>query len=361
MAAETIAARWKSVPTVAVLNREFDATALAAEVRALLRAPAPGDRGSTAGEPAAGRDGRAGERDAIVPEAGSADRPGTTPASRGSAPAYAAIARTDSSTGWTVLPLLAPGGDPAHTAPAGPGPLPPADTPHLAASPKLAEALRDLPATVLSASLVAVGPTSETEQHHDPKRGLPWGLVRLHIPVITNPAAVMVIDGREYHWDAGRLWFGDFSRPHRARNTGDTARVHLVADCLLCPRLLPLFPAEFREALPDGEILQARPDQPDPPPRRLRFRMPARFRDWSALEPAATDTTVLAEIASGPNGQLLLLDGEPAYGLVHLGDNEFRFTGWSEERTIAVLSDHVSCRVRVGATVRETICLAEPV
>lgn len=321
MSVETLAARWKTVPAVAVLDRDYDAGALAAEVETLRSDPWKAQR-------SIGQDGVIGE----------------------------------SAIDWTILSLRSAGGDAARTDPGGAGPVDHADTPHLAKTPHLAAALRGLPAPLLAARLMSLGSGVEVKEHRDAKCGLPWGLVRLHIPVITNPGAVMVIEGREYHWDAGRLWFGDFNRLHYVRNTGTAARVHLVVDCLVTPELLRLFPAEFREALPDGDVLLARPEHPaaQPPP-RLRFRMPVRFAEWSEEEPvAAADATVAAEITRGPHGPLLHLDGEPAFGLIHLGGNEYRFTGWSEERTVQLAPDHVTCRVRLGSTVGETICPAEP-
>lgn len=312
MSTESLTARWESVPAVAVLDRDYDTEFLANEVRAL----------------------RAG--------------PWNT-------------RRADISTGLsTILPLRSPGGDPSRTDPGGAGPVDHADTPFLARAPRLARLLRGLPTTLLAAHLVALAPKIELKEHRDVKCGPPWGLVRLHIPIITNPAAVMVIDGHEYHWDAGRLWYGDFNRPHQARNSGDDTRIHLVLDCLLSPDLLNLFPPEFRESLPLNDILLARPARAAPWPPRLRFRMPAAFAEWSLEEPASPpDATVLAELTPGRDGPVLRLDGQPAFGLVHLGDNEYRFTGWSEERTVKLESRHVVCRVRLGTSVRETICLAE--
>lgn len=319
MTTPSLEQRWESVPATAALDREYDASVLAAEVNALREQPWKVQR-------SVGQDGVYGE----------------------------------SAIDWTILSLRSAGGDPARTDPGGAGPVDHADTPHLDRSPELAKVLRDIPTTLLAVRLMALGPGVEVKEHRDAKCGLPWGMTRLHIPVITNPGAVVVIEGRDHHWDAGRLWFGDFNRLHYVRNDGEEARVHLVLDCLVSPQLLELFPPGFRDALPEGDVLVTRPNLPSLPVTRCRFKMPARFVEWSEEEPvAAIDALVEAEVVPGDDGPVLHVDGKPTFGLIHVGDDEFRFTGWSEERTVKLANGHVRCRTRLGDRMSETVCLTE--
>jgi hypothetical protein len=270
----------------------------------------------------------------------------------------------ESTVDWTILPLRSPGGDPARTDAGGAGPVGHADTPHLARAPYVAEILRGFPAQLLGVRLMALGPGARVREHRDGKFGMPWGLVRLHVPVITNPEAYVVIGGERFHWDAGRLWFGDFNRPHHVSNSGAEARVHLVLDCLVGGALLGLFPDHVADGLADRGVVLAREPVPlsDAELRALtcRFAMPARFAEWSEEEPVAgPDETVPAELTvDDRHGPVLNVSGAPAFGLVHVGSGEFRLAGWSEERTLQPRLDaaepHVRFRVREAGTVSES-------
>jgi hypothetical protein len=272
---------------------------------------------------------------------------------------------------WTILALRSPGGDPARTDPGGAGSVPYRDTPLLAECPALAEVLQAIPAPLRAVRLMALGVGTEVKEHRDAKCGLPYGSLRLHVPVITNPGAVVVLDGVEHHWEAGRLWFGDFNRPHYVRNSGSEARVHLVVDTLVTPELLGLFPESFREALPTTEVVFARE------PVRLgagelgrlerRFTVPTEWSEWSEEEPESR-AEVAAEVRVA-DGRLVLrveaegeTQGETAgapegvYELIHLGCGEFRFEGWTEERTVQLDPDGtVRLRARLGSSLREWV------
>lgn len=53
---------------------------------------------------------------------------------------------------------------------------------------------------------------------------------RWHLPVQTNPDAVLVVDGDELHLPVGQLYRLDPWLTHSARNDGTTPRIHLVWD-----------------------------------------------------------------------------------------------------------------------------------
>lgn len=62
--------------------------------------------------------------------------------------------------------------------------------------------------------------------HRDPE-------ARLHIPIITNPGALMIINKEAYHMKAdGSVYYTDTTKYHTALNGGDECRVHLVATVL---------------------------------------------------------------------------------------------------------------------------------
>ena len=69
-------------------------------------------------------------------------------------------------------------------------------------------------------------PRSTLSWHRDPEP-------RLHIPIYTNPGAIMVIDKSAQHMPAdGSVWVTNNLKYHNAFNGGEENRVHLVA-CVL--------------------------------------------------------------------------------------------------------------------------------
>ena len=62
--------------------------------------------------------------------------------------------------------------------------------------------------------------------HRDPE-------ARLHIPIITNPGALMIVDKDAHHMKAdGSVYYVDTTKYHTALNGGSECRVHLVATIL---------------------------------------------------------------------------------------------------------------------------------
>ena len=69
-------------------------------------------------------------------------------------------------------------------------------------------------------------PRSTLSWHRDPEP-------RLHIPIITNPGSIMVIDSVAKHLPAdGSVWITNNTKYHNAFNGGEENRIHLVA-CVL--------------------------------------------------------------------------------------------------------------------------------
>ena len=69
-------------------------------------------------------------------------------------------------------------------------------------------------------------PRSTLSWHRDPEP-------RLHIPIITNPGCLMVINNVAYHMPAdGSVWITNNTKYHNAFNGGEENRIHLVA-CVL--------------------------------------------------------------------------------------------------------------------------------
>ena len=69
-------------------------------------------------------------------------------------------------------------------------------------------------------------PRSTLSWHRDPE-------ARLHIPIITNPGCIMVIDNVAQHMPAdGSVWITNNTKYHNAFNGGEENRIHFVA-CVL--------------------------------------------------------------------------------------------------------------------------------
>ena len=70
----------------------------------------------------------------------------------------------------------------------------------------------------------------------EPRSTLSWhrdSEPRLHIPIYTNPGAIMVIDHIAKHMPAdGSVWITNNTKYHNAFNGGEENRIHLVA-CVL--------------------------------------------------------------------------------------------------------------------------------
>ena len=69
-------------------------------------------------------------------------------------------------------------------------------------------------------------PRTTLSWHRDPEP-------RLHIPIITNPGSIMVIENIAKHLPAdGSVWITNNTKYHNAFNGGEESRIHLVA-CVL--------------------------------------------------------------------------------------------------------------------------------
>lgn len=257
---------------------------------------------------------------------------------------------------WRVLPLRSPGGNSDRTDPGGPGPSDFAPTVWLHRLPYLSDILDRVPAPLNAVRLMALGPGAASQPHHDPKYALHRGMVRLHIPLTTNPGAVLILDGVEHRWQPGQLWYGDFSRQHLVRNTGPVARVHTVIDALLTRELANWFPPDWQTALREGHVLF---NHATPPPTPCTVSLPYRtmlpqgFTNFDHDQPL-DGPLQRGQITAGGTGQCALaVAGGRIFALAPVGSDEYRFAGWSEQRTFQFTDDGGLLRVRRGRVLQE--------
>jgi hypothetical protein len=108
-----------------------------------------------------------------------------------------------------------------------------ADTPILDRCGYIKEALRVFECSLETVRLLKLEPGARIHEHRDFDLGERWGVVRVHIPVLTNPDVEFILNGEQLVMNEGECWYLDLSLPHRVENNGSTDRVHLVIDCVV--------------------------------------------------------------------------------------------------------------------------------
>ena len=251
---------------------------------------------------------------------------------------------------WRCLPLRSPGGSLSRTDPGGPATEAFADTVALHACPLLAGVLAELPGERRSARLLALDPGGYVDEHRDDFIGLRYGQVRLHIPIITDPGASITIERERHVWQPGSIWYGDFGLPHTVEHSGSRVRIHLVVDLLIDERFAGWFqPDLWSRISADGVLFNRTKTTSDPPDVSSMgaFRIPASLRDPLG-DPVDRTGYVSAWLESGDEGLIWTVDGQATCLLEPIGDSEFRFSGWGDERTMRFYNRYVELIVRRG-------------
>lgn len=136
--------------------------------------------------------------------------------------------------GWESVSLWAPRGDPFEQRSFG-GEF--AGTPALAKSPALRATLDHFSSKRNRVRLMRLGPGNRILRHSDPLHAIDPGLVRLHIPVVTNAQVFFMVNDTRVEMKPGETWHVDVRFPHAVENRGSAARVHLVMDLVRDPAL----------------------------------------------------------------------------------------------------------------------------
>ncbi len=97
---------------------------------------------------------------------------------------------------------------------------------------------------------------------------------RFHLPIFTTPEARMLLDGEQFRFEEGVLYFFHHGCVHAAQNLSDQPRYHIVLDCELTPELFArLFPGT---PSPDAGFRKYSPEQA----RRAAAGEPVRFASF---------------------------------------------------------------------------------
>lgn len=117
-----------------------------------------------------------------------------------------------------------------------------AATKHLLASPYIMRIMGEIGAVWGRSRLMGLGPGGEVPLHVDSHYywRTHW---RIHIPVITSPVVTFSCASETKHMAAGECWLFDSFRWHRVQNPSDQQRIHLVLDTVGGGRLRELIRA----------------------------------------------------------------------------------------------------------------------
>jgi hypothetical protein len=140
------------------------------------------------------------------------------------------------------------------------GPIRP--TEHLARSPYIQQIMGELAGVWGRSRLMGLDPEAEVPPHVDVHYY--WRThLRIHIPVITNPAVTFTCGDTSVQMAAGECWVFDSFRWHDVQNRGSERRVHLVLDTVPTERLWDLVDAA-RSGSADPVLLEPGADKAAP-------------------------------------------------------------------------------------------------
>lgn len=98
-------------------------------------------------------------------------------------------------------------------------------------TPYIKSILDEMPGIKQRVRILIKKPGTNIYWHTDENETLDKGLLRLHIPIITNDNYEFQLSHIRCDWKPGELWYGDFSFPHRLRNQDSKdINAHLVID-----------------------------------------------------------------------------------------------------------------------------------
>ena len=132
---------------------------------------------------------------------------------------------------WSVASLRSNGGATKQIYPDPHSPADFEDTEILARCRYVREVLSRIECEKESVRFMLLGAGARIREHKDYFMGFEDGVIRLHIPVVTNESVEFYLAGERVPMHEGELWYLDFSQKHRVENNGTTDRIHLVMDC----------------------------------------------------------------------------------------------------------------------------------
>lgn len=105
------------------------------------------------------------------------------------------------------------------------------------------EVLKTFECPLLSVRLLKLAAGAQIHEHKDRDLCFEEGLVRFHIPVITNEDVEFYLDKERMNLKEGECWYMNFNLPHALHNKSNTNRIHLVIDGMVNDWVQQLFTA----------------------------------------------------------------------------------------------------------------------
>ena len=144
---------------------------------------------------------------------------------------------------WSVIALRGPAGatHPVQMIYSDPSRSDFEDAPMLAGSLYFRQVLASFACPLHAVRLMRLAPGSLIKEHHDNDLSFEQGMVRIHIPVVTNTSVDFQLNGTRVAMPAGSSWYLRLSDPHSVANRGASDRVHLVIDAAVNDWVAALF------------------------------------------------------------------------------------------------------------------------
>ena len=135
---------------------------------------------------------------------------------------------------WHSISLLAPGGERSNQLSRG-GAI--AGTEALGRCSYVPEVINAFPGEKNRVRFLKLRAGGAIYPHSDPMHQVHEDLVRIHVPVRTNPLMDFRVHGKRLQMQPGEAWFVDVRFRHSVSNPGESDRVHLVIDIVASPEL----------------------------------------------------------------------------------------------------------------------------
>ena len=233
---------------------------------------------------------------------------------------------------WTGIALYSMGGKDS-VFPSSPGLDRYQETENLGRAPYFKKILEELECPKEVVRILFLPPGGHIKDHFDFHTSFQFGLLRLHIPIVTHPDVAFIIDGQRMNWYAGELWYGDFSRIHSVKNDSPVVRIHMVIDVQINDFLLSLFPKDFIGRRRAEGISMTHEPMPASEAELRRFvcdfRIPGEFMPMFVIgKPLSTLARGGVASVRLVGGKLtVLINNEPAFRLERITDNTFSISG----------------------------------
>jgi hypothetical protein len=134
---------------------------------------------------------------------------------------------------WAELPLLADAGTSREHR-----------HPRLDACPALVAVAAGFPGRTIDMGLARLDPGGWIKEHRDISGGVPMGIGRFHVPMVTHPEVCFFVSGERVTMGPGEVWNLDTTYRHRVVNDSPVSRIHLILDVELNDAVRGMLPAE---------------------------------------------------------------------------------------------------------------------